>query len=633
MRCCTLAIALLLAAQTARAVELEGTWYLLVHYRDASSSNPDALRWEDRVWHFQREGERLLWTDYELVNFVDARGRFERDRRVVGPWEPSRSQRREIERGLFANPRGARVLALEQREEGEWRTRVDSDALRKSRAVMSFGLAGSIAGARDLPTFSIDEMLHRPDSIASLSRTVMTTESASTSGDQLTGSYTRGGTRTGSFRMVPTSLRRRLNPHAAFTSSGIAMKPDSLAQWANFLPALARPWHYFPQRSIRIETNPPGALLDLAYLRHGARLMFEQVRAPLEVELPSRFVAHRSDALSVQAFVPGYQPARITALLHGDTEELADRSGTDFELGGDRRVSLPGAARRADAAHPRRAGCAREQHQPGFLPGAVRNRSGRSRRSGARLSAESPDRKGHGHPAGERSPPAASTRRGGERRASRRCASSPASRPPASYTAPFWSSRVPRSAPRAGHWRAWRRSDPTRSRAARCDSTRRFASAWSRRIWPAPSRRPPTSSTRFCEPRCAVWQSSRQMASCGWPTARACTRTWPWSSKRRSARPIRWRGSWPCCAPWRRRWRQRRSERQSCEGWWHRSSTRAASKSGPRTRSTPSRSAEPEWQGDPTPVNHGFGMNETPTLGADFAFFVAERPGPGDVRA
>jgi hypothetical protein len=313
---------LLLAAHAARGVELEGIWYVLVHYRDASSSNPDALRWEDRIWHFQREGERLLWTDYGLLRFVDTRGRFERNRRVMGPWEPSRSQRREIERGLFANPRGARVLALEQVEEGGWRTRADSDALRKSRSVMSFGLAASVAGARDLPTFTVDEMLHRPGSIASLSHTVMVTKSASTSDDWLTGSYTRSGTRTGTFRMVPTSLRRRLNPHAAFTASGIVMKPDSLAQWANLLPALARPWHYFPQRSIRIETNPPGALLDLAYLRHGARLMFEQVRAPLEVELPSRFVAHRGDALSVQAFAPGYQPARVTAPLHGDTGEL-----------------------------------------------------------------------------------------------------------------------------------------------------------------------------------------------------------------------------------------------------------------------------------------------------------------------
>jgi hypothetical protein len=317
---CAIALACLIAAPSARAVELEGTWYLLVHYRDASSANPGALRWEDRIWHFQREGERLLWTEYEVVDFVDARGRFERDRRVVGPWEPSRSQQREIERGLFANRRGARVLALEQAEDGVWRTRADADALRRSRAALSFGLAGSVAGAEDFPVFTIEEMLHRPDAVTSLSRTVVATESRRE--DQLAGSYTRSGTRTGTFRMVPTSLRRRLNPHASFTASGIAMKPDSLAQWGNLFPALARPWRYFPARSIRIESTPPGALLDLAYLRHGARLMFEQVRAPLEVELPSRFVAHKSDALSVQAFAPGYLTARITTPLHGDTEEL-----------------------------------------------------------------------------------------------------------------------------------------------------------------------------------------------------------------------------------------------------------------------------------------------------------------------
>ena len=340
------ALAFLLVAHAAPAVELEGTWYLLVHYRDATSSNPGTLRWEDRIWDFQREGEQLLWTDYEIVNFVDARGRFERDRRVAGPWEPSRSQRREIERGLFANPRGARVLTLEQTEAGGWQTRADADALRKSRAPVSFGLAGSVTGTRELPVFGIDEMLRRPGAVAALSQTVMTTESTSTSGDRLTGSYRRAGTRTGTFRMLSTSLRRRLNPHGSLTPSGIAMKPDSLAHWGNLLPALVRPGHYFPQRSIRIETNPPGALLDLAYLRHGARLMFEQVRAPLEVELPSRFVAHKSDSLSVRAFVPGYLPARLTASLRGDTREVQielERISNSVEIVGYRYLAGRGA--------------------------------------------------------------------------------------------------------------------------------------------------------------------------------------------------------------------------------------------------------------------------------------------------
>jgi hypothetical protein len=74
--------------------------------------------------------------------------------------------------------------------------------------------------------------------------------------------------------------------------------------------------------------------------------MFEQVRAPLEVELPSRFVAHRSDALSVRAFVPGYQPARITAPLHGDTERLQidlERISNSVEIVGYRYLAQRGA--------------------------------------------------------------------------------------------------------------------------------------------------------------------------------------------------------------------------------------------------------------------------------------------------
>lgn len=319
---CAALLALLLGACAARGFELEGTWYVLVHFRDSSSANPDAVRWEDRVWDLQRRGEQLLWTEYELVDFIDARGRFERDRRVVGPWEPSRSQRREIRRGLFANPRGSRVLALEQVEDGVWRTRSDSVELGERRSMLSFGLDGSIAWRGELPVFTIDELLHRPGAVASLAHTVMTTRSASEEGDELSGDYLRGETRVGSFRMLPTSLRRRRNPHPAVTATGIAMQPDSVADWANLLPALVRPWHYFAQRSIRIETTPTGALLDLAYHRRGVRLMFERVRAPLEVELPSRFVAHRGDALSVHAFVPGYEPARVTTPLHGSTERV-----------------------------------------------------------------------------------------------------------------------------------------------------------------------------------------------------------------------------------------------------------------------------------------------------------------------
>ena len=70
--------ALALGARAAGALELQGTWYVLVHYQDKESPKPDAWRWEDRVWKFEKKGDQLVWTEYPIVIFQDESGRFER---------------------------------------------------------------------------------------------------------------------------------------------------------------------------------------------------------------------------------------------------------------------------------------------------------------------------------------------------------------------------------------------------------------------------------------------------------------------------------------------------------------------------------------------------------------------------
>ena len=52
---CGLLLALALAP-VARAVDLEGTWYVLIHFQDAETNKPDAWRWDDRVWKFEQQG-------------------------------------------------------------------------------------------------------------------------------------------------------------------------------------------------------------------------------------------------------------------------------------------------------------------------------------------------------------------------------------------------------------------------------------------------------------------------------------------------------------------------------------------------------------------------------------------------
>ncbi|MDX1650063.1 MAG: hypothetical protein R3263_09445, partial [Myxococcota bacterium] len=103
----------LVAAAPAATLELEGTWYVLVHYQDDATSHPDRERWEDRLWVFERDGDRLSWVDYPIVVFQDETGRFEalgtsRQRRVLHYWEPNEAQLAEITEGLEYNSRGSR---------------------------------------------------------------------------------------------------------------------------------------------------------------------------------------------------------------------------------------------------------------------------------------------------------------------------------------------------------------------------------------------------------------------------------------------------------------------------------------------------------------------------------------------
>lgn len=116
-----LSAALLLAspvfADAQPLVDWMGTWYVLVHYRDASAPDPEALAWEDRIWIFELRGSRLQWTEYSIVLFDDEGRRFEllpggRRSRVEGGWEPRPQELEEIRRGLEVNPLGMRAKSL-----------------------------------------------------------------------------------------------------------------------------------------------------------------------------------------------------------------------------------------------------------------------------------------------------------------------------------------------------------------------------------------------------------------------------------------------------------------------------------------------------------------------------------------
>jgi murein DD-endopeptidase MepM/ murein hydrolase activator NlpD len=205
-RIAALLVALLCPA-AASAVDLEGTWYVLVHFQDEATNKPDQWRWDDRVWTFTRKGDRLEWTEYPIVQFDDDTGRFEAQRggraaRVLGAWEPNASQLADIQDGLAVNSRGSKTKTLRTTDAGA-RGGAGEGGGAESAMVITYSESWSITGLPDLPAFTRDDSMGGASAEEMSGSTQYRTESSD--GGELRGTFERDGTRKGRFRMLRTS--------------------------------------------------------------------------------------------------------------------------------------------------------------------------------------------------------------------------------------------------------------------------------------------------------------------------------------------------------------------------------------------------------------------------------------------
>lgn len=204
-----LAAALLAALPAAAsAVDLAGTWYVLVHYQDEATGHPERERWEDRLWVFEREGDALSWTDYPIVVFEDETGRFDklgtnRQTRVLHYWEPNEAQRAEIAEGLEYNSRGSRSKTLRPTEKG-WTSASEDGGGYASARFITYTETWTIQDADDTPRFAWGASLGSAVAESFEGSTVFATTEVREGGDLLVGTYDRDGTRHGSFKALRT---------------------------------------------------------------------------------------------------------------------------------------------------------------------------------------------------------------------------------------------------------------------------------------------------------------------------------------------------------------------------------------------------------------------------------------------
>jgi hypothetical protein len=66
------------------------------------------------------------------------------------------------------------------------------------------------------------------------------------------------------------------------------------------------PSYWYGERGIEIDTRPPGASLDLFYVRENIQQRFERAESPILLRLPTRIEAGPRDSVSIRAILDGY---------------------------------------------------------------------------------------------------------------------------------------------------------------------------------------------------------------------------------------------------------------------------------------------------------------------------------------
>jgi hypothetical protein len=184
--------------------QLLGTWHVLVHYRDENAADKQALRWDDRIWIFERAGSGLRWREYPIVVFRDQTGRFEslgtnRQSRVVHAWEPNAEQLEQIRSGLEVNSRGMKSKTLRGSDAESWRSQDRAQAA--SASIISYVETWSIESLAALPVFTRLDVLGSAETEGLEGVTRYTATAVEQEGAVIRGSYERDGTRRGTFRM------------------------------------------------------------------------------------------------------------------------------------------------------------------------------------------------------------------------------------------------------------------------------------------------------------------------------------------------------------------------------------------------------------------------------------------------
>ncbi len=192
--------------------DLEGTWFVIAHYKDPNTANPDVTRWLDRVWTFEIRGSRLHWVDFPIVVLEDTRGRFEASAgnprsRVLEGWLPNESQLKEVKAGPRVNTRGSKSKSMRGSDAKGWKSIGRSSA--QSATTVGYTEIWSLTGPTEKRVFRVQQILGNA-LVGSAEGETLYSVTERKGKSEFRGTYSRDGNQKGTFRMIRTAPTRAL---------------------------------------------------------------------------------------------------------------------------------------------------------------------------------------------------------------------------------------------------------------------------------------------------------------------------------------------------------------------------------------------------------------------------------------
>jgi hypothetical protein len=103
----------------------------------------------------------------------------------------------------------------------------------------------------------------------------------------------------------------------------VHLVPEDRASWrARNLFGWMRPGHFYGERKLEIESTPPGATLELFYVRSNFQKLYQQAVAPATVILPRRSEAGPRDSVTIRASLPGFRQMETSIRVESKQEEV-----------------------------------------------------------------------------------------------------------------------------------------------------------------------------------------------------------------------------------------------------------------------------------------------------------------------